>query len=103
MGQIIEIKTEQLVHEFVWIFNNETGIEIIKEIDSVNYGIGFDLSVQNIPCRLYDESIANGIEYDKEGCLKIEIDRFNHFTENEQTNAADYIKGIIQQANFKIH
>ncbi|MFY9308964.1 MAG: hypothetical protein WAQ28_07935 [Bacteroidia bacterium] len=101
MGETIEIKTEQLVHEFVWIFNDKADIEIIKEIDSANYGIGFDLDVKGIPCRLYDESIINGIEFDNEdGCLKIEIDRLNSFTKEEQVNVANYLKDIITQSGF---
>ena len=78
MGQDLNIKTSLSVHELALILSSNDNIINLCEIDSINYGIGYDFKVKDIECRLYEESSDN------EDSLIIEIDRFNKQTIIEQ-------------------
>ncbi len=102
MAIYLEIKTPESVHQFILNFMNKTEIDIEGEFDSVNYGEGYDFKVKKVPCRLYDETINFNIEItnDHEHCVNIEIDKFNRFSQESQTECSVIIKQNITQSNI---
>ncbi|MCW3102214.1 MAG: hypothetical protein JWO09_654 [Bacteroidetes bacterium] len=99
MANIIEIKTNKSVFDFATIFLDQTDIEIIREFDSANYGIGYDLIVRHAACRLFD-----GLDTQDENdpTLYLEIDRENILSPTALSAVVVYLSSILKRKDFII-
>jgi hypothetical protein len=84
MGHDLKIKTELTVHEMAENLKKYSDIKELHEIDSINYGDGYDFILNKVSCRLYnDEDSDNG--------LIIEIDRHDNSAKTEQKEVTDLL------------
>jgi len=51
----LRIITDLRVHDLINILKNVNGITNIRQIDSVNYGEGYDFEINDIPARIFDD------------------------------------------------
>ena len=55
------IKTNLRVRDVATYFRGESGWQVLQEIDSVNYGEGYDLQYQSVKVRLYDSDRTEAV------------------------------------------
>lgn len=120
MAVYLEIATDLRVKDLLPDLLGINGIEFSKEIDSVNYGEGFDLKYYGLDLRLYDDERSDAALADDDfrkgeltwdqvfekvvknssgkGLLKIEIERHDKCSKDKQLDLA---KAIIEKLKEK--
>lgn len=120
MAVQLEIVTDLRVKDLLPDLLDINGIEFSKEIDSVNYGEGFELKYNDLKLRLYDDERSDAALLDDDfrkgkltwdqvfekivknnigkGLLKIEIDRHDN---NPKDKQLDLAKAIIEKLKEK--
>ena len=123
MAIYIEIKTDNRVKEIVPHLLEIDGFILTGEIDSMNYGEGFDFKYKDLSIRLFDDERTDEVLADEnfqtnketyeevfsrivdtnkgETTLRIEIDRFDQNTDI-QVEAADLIKQNLKTKKYDI-
>jgi hypothetical protein len=116
MAILIQILTDLRVKELLPILLEIPKLSFVKEIDSVNYGEGFDIKYGNLEIRLYDnqrsdeamidtEFLNGKINWDQafekvvnkfkgQVFLNIEIDRLDEQPKDERLDAATKISSF---------
>jgi hypothetical protein len=123
MAILIQILTDLRVKELLPILLEIPKLSFVKEIDSVNYGEGFDIKYGNLEIRLYDnqrsdeamidtEFLNGKINWDQafekvvnkfkgQVFLNIEIDRLDEQPKDERLDAAMKISGFLNERNYE--
>jgi hypothetical protein len=116
MAILIQILTDLRVKELLPILLEIPKLSFVKEIDSVNYGEGFDIKYGNLEIRIYDnqrsdeamidtEFLNGKINWDQafekvvnkfkgQVFLNIEIDRLDEQPKDERLDAATKISSF---------
>jgi hypothetical protein len=124
MAVLINIPTDKRTKELLSVLLQDPQISLSNQIDSVNYGEGYELKYKNLSFRLYDDERSDQVAIDidfKEGLLnwdktfekiikqnpgkgvlKIEIDRHNKTSKEMQMEALRVIEEILKKENFSI-
>ena len=123
MSKNIEILTDLRVKDLLPILLKIPGVTSSGEIDSVNYGEGFDLTYKNLDLRLYDDlrsyEVMGDIDFQigelswdeafqrialtnkGHACLTIEIDRYEKETKEIQSEIRLKILDILKENGFE--
>jgi hypothetical protein len=123
MAILIQILTDLRVKELLPILLEIPKLSFVKEIDSVNYGEGFDIKYGNLEIRLYDnqrsdeamidtEFLNGKINWDQafekvvnkfkgQVFLNIEIDRLDEQPKDERLDAATKISSFLKERNYE--
>lgn len=119
----IEIQTDLRVHDLIDLLKKKCAIQDIREIDSVNYGEGYDFTYEEFPLRLYDDNRSDLVRVDTEfvsgkiswnesfekvlqtmkgkGLLRIEIDRHNQYLKSKREKISSDIESFLIAEGFR--
>lgn len=122
MGTWVTLRTDDRVRDVVPLFRQTEGVRIIREIDSANYGEGYDLEIGGVPARLYDDTRSDEAHADpqwKAGCcdweeafhhaarrlrgeafLTFEIDRYDKHPEEARLRASQWIEQLLVTGGY---
>ena len=119
----LEVKTDLRVKDFVQFFACEKDWKILGEIDSMNYGEGYDLTFNSVPVRLYDDLRSDAAlqhpnyklgknwdeifelivkEFRGNAYVNYEVDRYDTTPLQDQEKAMSSIIHIVRERGFEI-
>lgn len=123
MARYVSIQTDDRVHDIARLFDGHPDWVVLGEIDSVNYGEGYDLRFGDTPVRLFDTERSDEVLRDprfKWGknwdtvfedvvrrlqgkvSLWIEIDRYDETTAEPQEEAVVSTHELLTGAGYQV-
>jgi hypothetical protein len=124
MAILIKVLTDIRAKELLPTLLKLPKLNVVKEIDSLNYGEGFDITYEGLEIRLYDDyrsdevmsdaEFLNGkiswdqafdkaiIKFRGKVSLNIEIDRHHNQTKELRMEAATALSNLLKTSNFEL-
>ena len=126
MEKTIHVHTDMSVKDLLKVLQRikDAQCHVLKEIDSVNYGLGFEIRIYGVKGRIYDDErsdeamqdpdfVKNKISWSKamkraakklkgEVWLKIEIDRWSESKAPIQESVVKAIKNKLAQFKLEV-
>ncbi len=118
----LQLRTDERVCNVVRHFERRAGWTIVREIDSANYGEGYDLLFGSVPVRLYDDQRSDEVmrriarhaertEWEREITevardmagtvwLQFEIDRWNEATPEDRERAVENLRQSLLESGY---